>query len=235
MGLLDAIGVIKNEGKRFINDAMPGGLLNPELTPENIRASAEVGSMEPGIIGSGLSGFLAIDDMRNGNYGDAALNGIGVLPILPSMVVFKEAKPHITDLLIAAKQKMPGEKKEIGEFSMNQLADLIANGLTPKRMTASDLSHVEEKFGPNFPLWNKSQIFGLLERAGADTAEVNYRGGNRFGLLGSAEKDAKGSSYRPEAVFQMQGTDADLYSIGRKYDNARDWWVQEKRGKTSRR
>lgn len=78
MGLLDAF-------KKYVKDAAPGGLLNPELTPQNIRTAGEYASMTPNPIGDVASGLLAVDDLRKGNYGDAALNGIGLLPFVPAM------------------------------------------------------------------------------------------------------------------------------------------------------
>ena len=76
--LLDAL-------KQYVGDAAPGGALNREWTPENVRTAAEVGSMEPGVVGSALSAGLAVDDVRKGNYGDAALNAVGVLPFVPAL------------------------------------------------------------------------------------------------------------------------------------------------------
>lgn len=37
------------------------------------------------VTGDIQSGLLAANDLKNGNYGDAALNGIGLLPFVPSM------------------------------------------------------------------------------------------------------------------------------------------------------
>ena len=71
--------------KQYATDAMPGGNLNPEVTPENVRMAAELASMTPNPIGDIASAGLAIDDLRQGNYGDAALNGIGLLPFVPAM------------------------------------------------------------------------------------------------------------------------------------------------------
>lgn len=95
MGLLDAL-------KQYINDAKPGGLLNQEWTPENIRSAGEVTSMLPNPVGDVASGLLAIDDVRQGNYGDAALNALGVLPFVPAMGGI--VKPEIAKMLRTTKQ-----------------------------------------------------------------------------------------------------------------------------------
>ena len=104
--LLDAL-------KQYVGDAAPGGALNQEWTPENVRTAAEVGSMEPGVVGSALSAGLAVDDVRKGNYGDAALNALGVLPFVPSMAgIFagKGAKTaDIAKLALAEKMLKAGE------------------------------------------------------------------------------------------------------------------------------
>ena len=78
MGLLDAF-------KQYVKDAMPGGLLNAEWTPQNVRNAGEAMSMIPKPIGDVASGLLAIDDVRKGDYGSAALNGVGLLPFVPAM------------------------------------------------------------------------------------------------------------------------------------------------------
>lgn len=71
--------------KQYGQDAMPGGALNKEVTPENVRMAAELASMTPNPIGDVASLGLAADDVRRGNYGDAALNAVGVLPFVPAM------------------------------------------------------------------------------------------------------------------------------------------------------
>lgn len=78
MGLLNAL-------KQYVSDAMPGGLLNAEWTPQSVRTAGEAMSMIPNPMGDVASGLLAVDDMRKGNYGDAALNGVGLLPFIPAM------------------------------------------------------------------------------------------------------------------------------------------------------
>ena len=66
-----------NAFKQYIRDAMPGGALNSEITPANTRLAAELAAMTPNPIGDIASVGLAVDDLRKGNYGDAALNGLG--------------------------------------------------------------------------------------------------------------------------------------------------------------
>lgn len=84
MGLLDAF-------KQYIADASPGGLLNPEV-PKGAPVEVTKGLLgfTPGI-GDAISGYDAIQSARQGNYGEAALNGLGLIPFLPSAGVFLHA------------------------------------------------------------------------------------------------------------------------------------------------
>lgn len=77
MGLLDAL-------KQYVRDASPGGLLNPEVAP-GVPTEIAKGLLgfTPGI-GDAISGYDAVQAARNGNYGEAALNAVGVLPFVPS-------------------------------------------------------------------------------------------------------------------------------------------------------
>lgn len=70
---------------QFMGDAAPGGALNPELTPANMRTAAEYAAMTPNPIGDVASLGLAADDLRKGDYGSAALNSVGMLPFVPAM------------------------------------------------------------------------------------------------------------------------------------------------------
>jgi len=71
--------------QQYISDAAPGGALNREWTPENVRTAGEVASMMPNPAGDVISGLLAVDDLRKGDYGSAALNSLGLVPFIPAM------------------------------------------------------------------------------------------------------------------------------------------------------
>lgn len=71
--------------KQYISDAAPGGALNREWTPENVRTAGEVASMMPNPAGDVISGLLAVDDLRKGDYGSAALNSLGLVPFVPAL------------------------------------------------------------------------------------------------------------------------------------------------------
>lgn len=81
---MNIFDIIAKEGKQYLKDAMPGGLLNRELDYAGLRKAGEVASMIPTpLLGDVASGLLAMDDLRNRQYGSAALNSIGLLPFVP--------------------------------------------------------------------------------------------------------------------------------------------------------
>lgn len=125
MNLLDAF-------KQYIRDAMPGGALNPEWTPERVEAADAVASATvPGY------GLLEIGrDLQDGNYGSAALEA-GLLA-MPPMIA---APLRHNGLLLAEKalkSVSKGEKPKaevIADLTEKQFKDLNAlrrqNGYPP--------------------------------------------------------------------------------------------------------
>jgi hypothetical protein len=94
MGLLD---ILATEGKKFIKDALPGGRLNPEVTPQGLLDTAALATMPVPVLGDAVG--LGADAYRLAknpqertplNYGLAAL---GALPLVPAgMFIGKGAK-----------------------------------------------------------------------------------------------------------------------------------------------
>ena len=70
--------------KQYVGDVAPGGSLNPEWTPERVEA-AKMGLGFTPVVGDVLSGYDALQALRQGNYGEAALSGLGLLPFVPAM------------------------------------------------------------------------------------------------------------------------------------------------------
>lgn len=103
MGLLD---ILTTEGKKYIKDALPGGRLNPEVTPQGLLDTAALATMPVPILGDAVG--LGADAYRLAknpeertplNYGMAAL---GALPFVPAgMFIGKGAKTW--DALAASK------------------------------------------------------------------------------------------------------------------------------------
>ena len=149
--LLDAL-------KQYVGDAAPGGALNQEWTPDNVRTAAEVGSMEPGVVGSALSAGLAVDDVRKGNYGDAALNAVGVLPFVPALggTVKSITKPLSESQFyrqyaqhIDIRGKHSGNAKETAEKVAKEgfKSGVGVNALPPSK-GGKPLTIIDEKFAP---------------------------------------------------------------------------------------
>lgn len=81
-----------NALRQYVQDAIPGGSLNREWTPQNVRNAGEAMALIPNPAGDVASGLLAVDDLRQGNYGDAVLNGVGLLPFVPAMGAITRAE-----------------------------------------------------------------------------------------------------------------------------------------------
>lgn len=83
--------------KQYIGDAKPGGLLNPEVPPGGPTELAKGLLGFTPVVGDAISGYDAIQSARQGDYLGAALNGVGLLPFVPSMggVVAKGNFPEI--------------------------------------------------------------------------------------------------------------------------------------------
>ena len=79
------------EFRNYLRDASPGGLLNPEITPERAKNALEYVSMTPTPFGDAASGLLAGNYLMKGQFGNAGLEAVGLLPFVPGMTkVFKK-------------------------------------------------------------------------------------------------------------------------------------------------
>lgn len=70
--------------KQYLADAMPGGSLNPEWTPERSDMAKALLQFAPGV-GDVMSGADAMASANAGRYGEAALNAVGLLPFIPAL------------------------------------------------------------------------------------------------------------------------------------------------------
>ena len=82
---METIRTLAQALKDYAFDAAPGGLLNPEWTPDRVRTLAEVASMTPTPVGDAASVWLTLADLIKRDYGSAAGNAIGFLPFVPAM------------------------------------------------------------------------------------------------------------------------------------------------------
>lgn len=166
MGLLDAL-------TQYIKDAAPGGLLNSELTPENIRTAGEYASMTPNPIGDIASGLLAADDLRKGNYGEAALNGLGLLPFVPAMGGVLKGADLKAEVLRQANEGWSKAIGDTGQFTLKQMypvtIDINGNLMkfgASKASGAGPLSLTRlanTQYGPKFVHYKLSKDGDLIE------------------------------------------------------------------------
>ena len=94
MNLLDAF-------KQYIRDAMPGGALNPEWTPERVDAAKGLLSVTP-VAGDAISLYDAGQSAQRGEYGNAAVGLLNVLPFM-ALPMYKAGKQRLTDDLTKGK------------------------------------------------------------------------------------------------------------------------------------
>lgn len=59
--------------------------LNPEWTKDRLKTAAGLLADFTPVVGDIKAGYEMVDSARHGNYGEAALNGIGLLPFVPAM------------------------------------------------------------------------------------------------------------------------------------------------------
>jgi hypothetical protein len=71
--------------KQYAVDASPGGLLNPEVPKGGPTELAKGLLGFTPVVGDAISGYDAYQSAKQGNYGEAALNGLGLLPFVPAM------------------------------------------------------------------------------------------------------------------------------------------------------
>lgn len=154
--------------RQYISDAAPGGALNREWTPENVRTAGEVASMMPNPAGDVISGLLAVDDLRKGDYGSAALNGLGLVPFVPAM----------GGILKRADLKRGGP--EFGQWEL----DRVERRLRPEEYVdatgqerikyVADMENAEQSWGSGQPVaniyWMKDKRTGDVKPFGDDTA-----------------------------------------------------------------
>lgn len=101
---------------QYFQDAAPGGLLNPEVPPGGPTELAKgLLGFTPGV-GDAISAYDAVQSARQGDWAGAALNGVGVLPFVPSMAAAIKPIYHGTSPEAAKKISKNG-------FSLRQSAD----------------------------------------------------------------------------------------------------------------
>jgi hypothetical protein len=85
MNLFD---LLKTEGSKFLQDAMPGGALNPEITRQGLLDTLALGTAPVPVAGD-IAGLAAdvnrmVQNPQERTLGNAALAGLGLLPFVPA-------------------------------------------------------------------------------------------------------------------------------------------------------
>jgi hypothetical protein len=122
MGLLEVL-------KQYMKDAMPGGVLNSEWTPERTNtAMSGLLDMTP-VVGDVKSAYDGVQSARQGDYVGAGLGALGALPFVPNFAGIGR-----TDILgnqIKEMSKIPGSYPTQAELA----GRLYGLGVTGKQST----------------------------------------------------------------------------------------------------
>lgn len=132
--------------KQYFQDAMLGGALNAEWTPQRVEA-AKLGLGFTPVVGDIMSGYDAVQAARQGNYGEAALNAVGVLPFVPSLAgvfIGKNAKTWNKAMNDLAQQM---EKQGA---SAEQIWEKTGNFRGAEGQWRQEISDAAAKFRTNF-------------------------------------------------------------------------------------
>ena len=103
MGLLDEL-------KKYVMDAMPGGLLNPEWTPERTKAAGMAMLDVTPVVGDVKSAVDGYGALKQGDYLGAGLGALGALPLVPNMAGMFIGKGAKTWDAVKASQAIDMEK-----------------------------------------------------------------------------------------------------------------------------
>lgn len=99
-------------GKKYLRDAMPGGVLNPEVTRQSVLDGAAIASSPVPVLGDLLGLGADVNryatDPSSRTPGNYALSGLGLLPFVPAM------GGVITDIRKPAWNSRPGQSIPVG-------------------------------------------------------------------------------------------------------------------------
>lgn len=161
MGLLDAF-------KQYINDAMPGGLLNPEWTPDRVKTARNTLLDFTPVVGDVKSAYDGLEAFKQKDYLGAGLSALGALPFIPAMggVLDDVAKIYGKNVDIYAKPslgeigKMLRDQRNAG---MNGSVRLLKDPKTGKvtAWNGSDATHddIMEYMKNHMPQESRYEIF----------------------------------------------------------------------------
>ncbi len=85
--------------KDWLNSQITSMLLKKYSKPMTPQDRIKGGASVLPVVGDAISGYDAYQAAKRGNYGEAALNAIGLLPLIPSIAGV--TKSHVDDILTA--------------------------------------------------------------------------------------------------------------------------------------
>jgi hypothetical protein len=166
--LADLLRRLYGLGGQYLSDALPGGSLNPEWTPERTQmALSGLLDVTP-VVGDIKSGYEGVQAARQGDMVGAGLGALGALPMIPNMGgILKRA-----DL----KAGMP----EFGQWQLDRVERrtrpeeyIDASGENRTKYVA-DMDRAEQSWGSGQPVaniyWMKDKRTGEIKPFGDDTA-----------------------------------------------------------------
>ena len=90
---MNLLELLRTEGSKFLQDAMPGGALNPEINRQGLLDTLALGTAPVPVAGD-IAGLAAdvnrmVQNPEERTLGNAALAGLGLLPFVPSFGTVK--------------------------------------------------------------------------------------------------------------------------------------------------
>lgn len=225
-GLLNFSGGVQQAGQKIKNNRL-ASLLSEPLSPVKptggftYRSPSDAGLPSPREFGEVLansqapglsdvmSGLLALDDLRKGDYGSAGLNGLGLLPFVPALGGMLKVKGNMLGRLPTD----PAAYTVVSKGSLGQ--DVLLNGnviatVGGKKSTAvenflGELDHAKLALDASA---KKSATRAVERQRIADSSKVTNQAITDYGdLIASAHK-RKELSFTPmdNAAFSDKST-----------------------------
>ena len=206
-----------SDNRKFIREQLNNMLVNRYSQPMTTQERLKGGASALPVIGDAISGYDAIQSARNGNYSDAALNAIGLLPFVPGLAgVIKQR--HIDDIL----NTISKEGKKGGSYGLR----VIPHG--------DPTPNIGDILNPSMKWVNGDQTTKVLR--GTSTSGLSTLSGdgiiNAMKNLGMVDNNGTKPFYMGDDVVLVKGTNRGKGSDNgeRLISNAQVLWKSKKTG-----
>jgi hypothetical protein len=116
---------MKPEQKAWLNSQLDA-LINKKYTQEMTTEDRVKGGLSPlPVIGDAISGYDAYQSAKKGNYGEAALNAIGLLPLIPGLAGMIKFK-NIDDV----RKNLPDDAESFIRWSVGPKYDMKSGAVS---------------------------------------------------------------------------------------------------------